>query len=360
MIAASPFFKAMFGPNYKEANTNEIPMQAMSGDALNAIINFCYNGSADITSENVVDILAAASSVELVKLEQECANFLQQQLDAENVIQLLLIAEQYNLPSLGSKVTRFVCANFEEIPFDDAMQLDQQVFGKILKLDQIESDETEIFDLFVQWTEHDASNRSQFVATLAKSIRLQHIPTEVYANTTVISHRLIPITKIFSFQFLSARVEPYYGKYGCSELIADEKLKRLEEQQTIVLQRFVPKLFYANACHLEFRINKIKIFECIDEHCARFEENKAIAVEIPRQNHIFFGNKVYLFDNDDVRGDGKMESYDLLTSVKECFLDVPVALESGTLFVTGQYTYVLGRRSRADVDADALFTICYR
>lgn len=179
MVASSPYFQALLGPNYKEANQNEVILKAINGATLDIIINYCYSGTVCIDNENVEDIMDAASSMEMVHLEEKCINFWRQQLDADNCIKILLIAEQYNSVDLRNKAWQKICWNLKKIPIADMLELDENIFSEILKNDKIDAAETDIFDRFVQWIEHDEANRSQFVASMAKSIRLEFVPTEV-------------------------------------------------------------------------------------------------------------------------------------------------------------------------------------
>lgn len=68
MMASSPYFNALLGPNYKEAEKKEIKLSKIDGKTLKTIIHFCYTGRVEITNDTVADILAAASSMELVQL----------------------------------------------------------------------------------------------------------------------------------------------------------------------------------------------------------------------------------------------------------------------------------------------------
>lgn len=179
MVASSPYFKAMLGPNNKKAKQNEIVLPALSGPTLKEIVNFCYSGLVCLTKKNVHVIMAAASRIEFVQLKEKCADFLRMQLNVENSAEILLVADQYNLAGLRNKAMRFICENFDKVPTTDMVKLDAKMFGKILKKDNLDADETEVFDCFVKWTKYDAANRSQFIVPLAESIRLGHIPTEV-------------------------------------------------------------------------------------------------------------------------------------------------------------------------------------
>lgn len=179
MLASSPYFSALLGPNYKEANQNEIVLSEIDGKTLKTILHFCYSGLVEITDDTVNDIVAAASGMELEQLEQRCANFWSENLNVANCVNILTCADKYNLKNLWCKSFQYICENLVKIPAADMAKVDEKNFSAILAGDKINTDEKNIFNCFVQWVEHDELNRSNSVSLLANSIRLQYIPVKV-------------------------------------------------------------------------------------------------------------------------------------------------------------------------------------
>lgn len=179
MLASSPYFRALLGPNYKEAKQNEIVLSKVDGRTLKTIIQFCYSGFVEITADTVKDIVAAASSMELVQLEQRCSDFWSKNLRILNCVDILTAADKYNLKGLWCKSFQYICENLIKIPPTNMVTLDEKNFNAILAGEEISTDERNVFDCFVQWIKHDESNRSKSVALLANSIRLKFIPVEV-------------------------------------------------------------------------------------------------------------------------------------------------------------------------------------
>lgn len=179
MVAASPYFEALLGPNYKEAIESEVTFSDIDGNTLKAVIDFCYTGRIAITNENVGDIMAAASSKELVPLEKLCSKFWSENLDSNSCLNVLLEAEKYHLTELSKTSLRYICDNLAEIPINEMVKIDEKIFGAILKQDKITAAESVIFDRFMKWIQHDESHRSAHCASLAKLIRLEHLPIQV-------------------------------------------------------------------------------------------------------------------------------------------------------------------------------------
>lgn len=179
MVAASPYFQALLGPNYKEANENEVVLTDIDGKTLKAIIEFCYTGRIKIDKVNVSDIMAAASSKELIHLEKLCSQFWSENLDIGNCLSVLLDAEKYHLTDLWQTSLRYICTHFVDIPIAEMVKVDEKMLEAILKQDQLSAAESFILNFFMEWVQHDDSHRSTHVVSLARFIRLEHLPGEV-------------------------------------------------------------------------------------------------------------------------------------------------------------------------------------
>lgn len=92
------------------------------------------------------------------------------------------------------------------------LKLDEEILNEILRGEVITTAESDFFDCSVQWVQHDESNRSKLVPSLANSIRLKHIPnavSEIVCNSVL---RPVNISDLMiEFQFLSEIFEPFYG-----------------------------------------------------------------------------------------------------------------------------------------------------
>lgn len=54
--------------HFMEVDQNEILLGGIDGDSLRTIIDFCYSCEIEINTDNVCDVMAAASRMELVRL----------------------------------------------------------------------------------------------------------------------------------------------------------------------------------------------------------------------------------------------------------------------------------------------------
>lgn len=146
---------------------------------LQIVLEFVYTGRIEITAENVVGIVAAASGMELIALEQRCGKFWETNLSIESCVETFLNADKFHLNDLRSKALKFICSHFGAVPIDDILRIDEKNFHEVLKYDEITAAETVVFDALVQWINENGSRAVEIARDLLKLIRLDYIPTKV-------------------------------------------------------------------------------------------------------------------------------------------------------------------------------------
>lgn len=179
MAAASEYFKSLFGPKFEDYRHDEIVFNELDGSTLKMIIDFCYIGRIALTEANVNEVLAAATSMELPRLEQRCREFWDINLSNGHFVTTLLHADKYDMKNLRKNSIKAVCENFENIPIDELYKIDGNILCEILSNDVVAANETFIFDRLMLWLQENEVDRAKFASNLLTSIRLKHIPAEV-------------------------------------------------------------------------------------------------------------------------------------------------------------------------------------
>lgn len=179
LIASSKYFKVFLGPKFPEGAANEIVVEDIDASTLKSILDFIYFGRIEITEGNVGNLIAAASSMELLVLGKRCGECWKTILSIENCVEVLLSADKYRLEDLWSNAVEFICEHFETVSIDDVMRIDKKNLQEVLKRDEIKAAETVVFDRLVQWMNKNVPKGEKVGSNLLKSIRLGHIPTAV-------------------------------------------------------------------------------------------------------------------------------------------------------------------------------------
>lgn len=179
MMSASTYFHALLGPNFKEGKDKEVFIPDVDGASLKSIIDFCYTGNITINNENIMSIIAAASRMEMVDIEEECERHWIQNLDFQNVVETFMSADEYSLTELRKKSFNLMCMSFNDVTASQLKQLDHHHFVELLKCNRIFGPEEDVCRKLIQWVDHDKKNRSKHAAALLKLVRWDLIPVQV-------------------------------------------------------------------------------------------------------------------------------------------------------------------------------------
>lgn len=179
MAASSNYFKTLLGPSFCEGEQKLVTLREIDGPTLKHMIDFVYTGRVRITDEHVWDIIAAASSMELVVLESECGKFWKKSLSIVNCVDILLAADKYQLWKLTPKVQRFICRSWLYVQDDELAKIDAENFRKLLQRDDVDVDEVDVFDSVVQWLSSNNNTQKDTATTLLKLVRLPFIESPV-------------------------------------------------------------------------------------------------------------------------------------------------------------------------------------
>lgn len=225
MAASSEYFRDMFKAN---PGNNELTIKAIGGSLLKLIIGFCYTGRIALTEENVDDIMAAASTMQLTMLEQKCNQFWEMNFSDSNLVFTLLRADKFDLEDLRKETLKKICNDFENIPVAELNQLSEHIFREMLSSGRIAVCETIIFDRLMQWVNENPIDRAEYVSSLLKCIKLERIPFKVIVVHVmgVDSGHLKFKFSFHVFQYFHDSVDPFCQKYGCTDLLLQEYRRR--------------------------------------------------------------------------------------------------------------------------------------
>ncbi|NXE96902.1 KLH18 protein, partial [Menura novaehollandiae] len=132
LAASIPYFHAMFTNDMMECKQDEIVMQGMDPSALEALINFAYNGHLAIDQQNVQSLLMGASFLQLQNIKDACCAFLRERLHPKNCLGVRQFAETMMCTVLYDAANSFIHQHFVEVsmseeflalPFEDVLEL---------------------------------------------------------------------------------------------------------------------------------------------------------------------------------------------------------------------------------------------
>ncbi|XP_031463643.1 kelch-like protein 18 isoform X2 [Phasianus colchicus] len=174
LAASIPYFHAMFTNDMMECKQDEIVMQGMDPSALEALINFAYNGHLAIDQQNVQSLLMGASFLQLQNIKDACCTFLRERLHPKNCLGVRQFAETMMCAVLYDAANSFIHQHFVEVsmseeflalPFEDVLEL--------VSRDELNvKSEEQVFEAALAWIRYERDQRELFLPELLSKIRL--------------------------------------------------------------------------------------------------------------------------------------------------------------------------------------------
>lgn len=178
--SASDYFRAMFDAHFVEAEKKEVTIEEIDGPTLKFVVDFIYTCDGEITSDNVLDIVAAATIMGVTALEKACCNYWERTITEENCIEYMLIADQYGFDSLLLKAYQVIGSNWKKLSNTaDFTRIDQKNLVRILETRKITANQKHILDGVVKWLKIKDPEKTEVSVSLLTMIALEQIPTDV-------------------------------------------------------------------------------------------------------------------------------------------------------------------------------------
>ena len=164
LASCSDYFRAMFTDTMKEKNQVIINVN-VPATGIKLLLDFIYTSKLELNLLNIHDVLAAANYIHLETVMEACHSYLETELDLENCIDILVIAENYSLKSLSEKVYHFICANIEKVADkSDFYRLKPSQLEYILSRDfPVDCCEMKILEIVLRWILRYGKNQINFI-----------------------------------------------------------------------------------------------------------------------------------------------------------------------------------------------------
>ena len=181
VAAGSPVFHAMLYGNMKESSQKEIELPNIGRvEVLRNIITFMYLGKCQVHSMYLVNTLCASHYFNIQSLETKLTNFLAKSLDKENVLQMVVVANERKLDLLLNCCEEYILENgrnlitkFKELPFDTLL--------RVCKSSDLYVKEVDLFLAIVEW------QQVNFVSNSSTSVLFQAIRYPLISRLDLIS-----------------------------------------------------------------------------------------------------------------------------------------------------------------------------
>ncbi|XP_071653553.1 kelch-like protein 5 [Temnothorax longispinosus] len=170
LSAGSEYFAAMFTNSMRESVQNEIELMDVDGDALWALVLYCYTGCIELQEDSVETLLVTACLLQMNPVIKACCQFLVKQLHPSNCLGIRMFADTQGCSELVEYAHAYTTKHFIEVTKNEEfLLLSANEVSKLLESEDLNvpSEET-IFHALVTWLEHDPENRSKDARGLVK------------------------------------------------------------------------------------------------------------------------------------------------------------------------------------------------
>ena len=190
LLQASPFFEKLLSSDMKESNERVIRLPTITHPQMADILQFIYNGSVQITSqENAEKLIETADFLLLTNLKTIAGKYLEQHMTAETCISMNYLAERYSCEELVASTRKFINSNFITVTAsEEFLNLPSNEVEKWISSDEIVIDaEENVFETVLRWIDHDKSERSGKFSELFSHVRLTCVSRDYLLSHVVLN-----------------------------------------------------------------------------------------------------------------------------------------------------------------------------
>ncbi|XP_062983326.1 kelch-like protein 35 [Elgaria multicarinata webbii] len=174
LSANSAYFRAMFAGGLKEGDQGTVRLQKISAHSMSLVLDYMYGGHVAIQEDNVEGLLELSSLLQIPKLKDACAAYLEAQLHPCNCLGIMRFADSFSIPSLAKKSKRLVLEGFVEVSHhEEFLELDAAELGLCLASERLAVPKEEaVFEAVMRWVRHNVASRKGTLKDLLAQVRL--------------------------------------------------------------------------------------------------------------------------------------------------------------------------------------------
>lgn len=151
---SSAVFDAMFNGRMAADDDSAIEIPDVEPSAFKALLKFIYTDEISVDSDTVMSILYTAKKYSVPALEQECVEYLKDNINCDNVFMLLAQARLFDEPVLANMCLESIDKNTTEaLASEGFTELDLDTLCLVLSRDSLGVRECKLFSAICRWAE---------------------------------------------------------------------------------------------------------------------------------------------------------------------------------------------------------------
>ena len=185
IAAASPMLEEHLEDS--SARDNDKLRLNISSDALAEFVDYIYCAKVTLRRQNVLDLLQVACNYELPALAKVCCEWVAARLDSFDVVRTLWWAKELDsvyTEDLENPAKSYIVANFSELTTGQEFNLlVYEDLKEIIQDDKLSIErEEDVYAVVMKWIEYDKDSRLPFLCDLLSCVRLEVTSREFLAE----------------------------------------------------------------------------------------------------------------------------------------------------------------------------------
>ena len=157
LATSSVVFKAMFYGDLAEKNSL-VHLTDTDDKSLEEFLRFLYTDECELTADNVVSVMYLAKKYIVPSLSGKCVDSLRSFMTAENAMSILEAATKFDEKELVKNCLELIESNTRKaIASNDFDNISQTTLATLLKLDNMDVSEVELFRAVLRWSDSQCS-----------------------------------------------------------------------------------------------------------------------------------------------------------------------------------------------------------
>ncbi|XP_077975642.1 kelch-like protein 38 [Styela clava] len=178
MSAASDYFDAMLSHDNLESNTGVVDMKEVDVDSVKVCIDYIYTGNASITLEKCEQLLHVATIMQLSRICENIAEFLEVNLDPKSFFIFRQLAVKFNLKGLEESCDEYAVIHLGAIAKEEQFNnLDKGYVMLLISHKRSSYSEDSKLKVLLQWIKADTEWRAEYFIEMVKRLQMEKIST---------------------------------------------------------------------------------------------------------------------------------------------------------------------------------------
>ncbi|ELT97135.1 hypothetical protein CAPTEDRAFT_204952, partial [Capitella teleta] len=153
LAASSDYFRAMLQGVMRETKEERVDLKGLTAASLCQTLDFLYSGEMDLDFDNLIEVLNAASHLQVNAALELCSDFMTTLLNFSNAEELLHVADTYSLDRVVKCYEAKVLKHFEEFSNTEMFtRLTGTQLARFVADNQLRvRSEMVLFDIIARW-----------------------------------------------------------------------------------------------------------------------------------------------------------------------------------------------------------------